>query len=214
MPGRVIIVEPAAQAQSEPLLIVFSGPSGVGKDSVLRILRGRMLHNCYPVTVTTRAPRAGEVDGVSYIFVTRPRFEEMRAHGKLFAAADVHGHLYGVPFKTVCGALMRGQDVVLKVDVQGAEDIRRRFPNAVYVFLAPPSEKDLIERLRARHTELGADLERRIEDASREMAEMDAYDYAIVNRDGEIDRAADDLVAIITAERLRLHREPVALGQC
>lgn len=173
-----------------------------------------MRHLCYPITVTTRAPRVGEVDGVNYYFVTRPRFEDLRAHGKLFAAADVHGHLYGVPLATVCSALKGGQNVVLKVDVQGAEDIRRRFPHATYVFLAPPSEKDLIERLRERNTELGVELERRIEDAHRELAEMDAYDYAIVNRDGKIDQAADDLAAIIIAESLRLHREPVALGQC
>lgn len=194
-----------------PLLIILSGPSGAGKDTVIERLREQRPAMHYVVTVTTRAPRPGEIPGKSYIFVSQEEYDTMRDRGELLAPADVHGHWYGAPVDQIRRALARGQDVLLKVDVQGARQVRRRIPQAVYVFLAPPTFEELSERMRHRHTESPADLERRLRDARYEMEQMPQYDYLVINRRDELDRAVGNLACIIEAERLRIHRPRVAL---
>jgi guanylate kinase len=124
----------------------------------------------------------------------------------------VHGHWYGAPVDELRRAFHAGNDVLLKVDVQGAIQLRRRLPQAAYIFLAPPSEHDLICRLTARHTESGEDLARRIRDARFEMAQMPTYDYCVVNQDGDVRGAAEDVACIIRAEKLRVHRPPMTLN--
>jgi guanylate kinase len=195
-----------------PLLIVFSGPSGVGKDTVIQHLRRRMTDVQYAVTATTRPPREGEVDGKSYYFVSQREYDKMLDRGDLLAPAEVHGYWYGAPLERIGEALASGKDVLLKIDVQGAIQVRRRFPQAVFIFLAPVSFDDLVARLEQRRTEFGEELERRISDARFEMDQMPRYDYVVVNRDDDVETAVESVACIITAERLRIHRQPIDLG--
>src|SRR5919206_812843 len=192
-----------------PLLVGLSGPSGGGKDSIIDRLRSKVRDIQYCVSMTTRSPRPGEVDGKSYYFVTRAEYEERLGRGDLLAPAQVHGNWYGVPVEQVREALRAGQDVFLKIDVQGAIHLRRRIPQAVFIFLAPESTQELVERLSARHTESPEEFQRRLRDARLEMAELPSYDYVVVNRAGALDEAADGVACIIAAERMRTHRQPI-----
>lgn len=191
------------------MLVVLSGPSGVGKDSLIHALKERVPDLCYTVTMTTRPMRPEEVDGRSYHFVTDQQYADLLDAGELLAPAQVHGYWYGAPAAAVRSALQSGQDVLLKIDVQGAMHLRRRLPQAVFVFLAPPSQHDLVERLRARHTESGELLERRLRDASFELEQLPSYDYVVVNEDGGLDAAVEAVACIIRAERLRVRRQPI-----
>jgi guanylate kinase len=194
------------------MLMVLSGPSGVGKDSVLQYLRELVPDICVAVTATTRAPRAGEKDGISYHFVSRAEYNRMLDEGRLLAPADVHGHWYGVPLDELLRPLQAGEDVIVKIDVQGAMDVRHRIPQAIFVFLAPPSLPELIRRLEERHTESPQDLQRRIRDASFEMEQLPRYDYAVVNGPQGAKQAAHSIGCIVDAERLRTHRQPISLA--
>lgn len=194
-----------------PLLVVLSGPSGVGKDSVMRHLRTRVTGIRFAVSVTTRPPRPGEVPGKSYTFVSRTEYDRLLDAGELLAPAEVHGNWYGVPVDEVRNAFASDEDALLKIDVQGAIQLRRRVPQAVFIFLAPPSLTGLLKRLEARHTESPAELERRTRDAEFEMQQLPAYDYVVVNREGSLKHAVDDIACIITAERLRIHRQRIVL---
>ena len=193
-----------SKTPSRPLLIVLSGPSGVGKDAVLT----RMKESGYPlkfvITVTTRPQRANEKKDVDYHFVSDETFREMIEGNKLLESANVYGNWYGVPREEVEQALNQGQDVMVKVDIQGAATIKRIHPQAVTVFLMPPSIEELIARLEQRQTESRYDRDLRIKTAEEEMKQQPHFDYAVVNRWGEIDRAVLDIKAIITAEKLRL----------
>lgn len=195
--------------QEPPLLIVVSGPSGVGKDAVLDALGrlGRPFHHV--VTVTTRMPREGEKDGRDYHFVSRERFEEMLDKGELLEWAEVYGNGYGVPRGDVKRGLDSGRDVLVKVDVQGAATIKKVVPQAVLIFVAPPTMEDLNERLRQRNSETTVDLERRVETADAEMRQLPLFDYVVVN--DEVDRAVARIDAIVTAEKCRTHPSSVAL---
>lgn len=193
------------------MLAVLSGPSGVGKDSVLRELRGRLCGICHPISVTTRPPRPGELPGKSYFFVTHEEYDRMLDRGELLAPANVHGNWYGMPVHQVQEALHRGEDVLLKIDVQGAMQLRRRFPQAVFIFLAPPSFAHLCERLVSRSTESPDGLNRRIHDAEFEMAQLPQYDYVVINREGGLEHAVGEVQCIITAERLRVQRQPISI---
>lgn len=191
--------------QVSPLLLVLSGPSGSGKDSLIGCLERRGLDVVRIVTVTTRPPRPGEVPGRDYIFVSPEQFERMRAAGDLLEYAEVYGHWYGTPKEPIRQALARGKDVLLRVDVQGARTVRQLCPEAVLVFLTPPSEDELIRRLRARRTESPAELERRLAKVRQELESLPIFDYVIVNYPDRLEEAAAQFEAIVTAEHLRVH---------
>jgi len=190
-------------------LVVLSGPSGVGKDVVLQRLQEVEPRLVGVVTVTTRPQRPGEVSGVHYHFVDGPRFQEMVEREELLEWAQVYGHWYGVPRTAVREALAQGQDVVLKTDVQGASTLKRLAPEAVLVFLAPPSLEELGRRLRERKTEGASALNRRLEMAQQEMACLPQFDYVVVNH--RVEQAVAHIQAILTAERCRTHPRRVEL---
>ncbi|HEX4580246.1 MAG TPA: guanylate kinase [Candidatus Dormibacteraeota bacterium] len=180
-------------------LIVLSGPSGVGKDTVLHELRRLDPALRYSVSYTTRAPRPGETDGVAYSFIDEPRFRDMAGRGEFLEWAEVHGHLYGTAEARVKEALGRGEDIVLKIDVQGAAWIRPRVDGALFIFLMPPSEDELRRRLMSRDTEDEADVDLRVRNAVAEMTEAAAYDHQVVNDD--VSRAAREILDIVRRRR-------------
>jgi len=189
--------------QVPPLLIVISGPSGAGKDSVIRRMKelGVPLH--FVVTMTTRPPRPGEEDGKDYIFVSEEEFERVLKEGGFLENAIVYGHRYGVPKEQVRKALESGKDVVMRVDVQGARTLRRLVPEAVFIFLIPSSEEELVRRLKTRSTEDEKALELRLSIAREEMKSLGEFDYVVINADGRLDEAVQKIMAIITAEKCR-----------
>ncbi|MEW6034005.1 MAG: guanylate kinase [Chloroflexota bacterium] len=195
---------PLPQLQPAPLLIVLSGPSGVGKDAVLKMMRqkGYPLH--YSVTLTTRPRRAKERDGTDYYFTSVEEFHRMVAAGELLEWAEVYGNYYGIPRAPIREALQQGQDVLLKIDVQGAATVKKLVPAAVLIFLMPPSFEELQRRLAQRHTEFHVDLERRLSTAREEMKRLSLFDYMVVNRPEALEKAAAQVQAIITAEKCRL----------
>jgi len=181
----------------------------VGKDVAIARLKERGFDIYYVVTATTRERRENEVDGRDYFFLTRAQFEETIARDGFLEWSNVYGNLYGPPIAQVREKLAEGRDVLLKIDVQGAEKVRVRARDGVFIFLAPPSLDELVTRLRARRTESEAELEVRVDNAYKEMAAIEHYDYAVVNHDGQLDEAVEAIGAIITAERLRVHpRQP------
>ena len=193
------------------LLVVLSGPSGVGKDAVLTRLRewGHPYH--FAVPVTTRPRREQERAGVDYHFVSPARFQEMMDGEELLEWASVYENWYGVPRPPLQQALERGQDVIVKIDVQGAATIKSLVPQAVFIFLVPPSMEELEERLRQRHTESGADLALRLETAREEMKCLSMFDYVVVNPQDRVDWAASQIEAIIRAEKCRVSPRVVKL---
>jgi len=197
--------------EPQPLLLVISGPAGVGKDSVIQRMkeRGRELH--FVVTATDRPPRPGEIHGVDYFFLTTEEFLHMERNEELLEHAVVYGQHKGVPKQQVREALSSGKDVVMRVDVQGAATIRRLAPEAVLVFLTAASEKELERRLRARGCDSPEQLERRLATAREEMRQAVEFDYVVVNPDDALDRAVDDVMAIITAEHCRAKPRGVRL---
>jgi guanylate kinase len=195
-----------------PLLVVLSGPSGVGKDTVMERLHDVLPDLHYAVTATTRAPRPGETEGKSYYFLTKDQYDAMLDRGELLAPARVHGNWYGAPLQPVRAAFSQGKDVLLKIDVQGAIAVRRRIPQAVFLFLAPPSPEHLVERLGSRRTESRQELARRVRHAAYEMAQMPHYDYCVVNHDDDLEQTVANVACVISAERLRINRQPIDLG--
>jgi guanylate kinase len=196
---------------AKPLLIVLSGLSGVGKDAILNGLRKSSYPLEFITTVTTRTRRANERDGVHYHFISSHKFQEMVDRDELLEWANVYGNWYGVPREPVRQALDSKKDVIVKVDVQGAATIKKILPQAVYIFLAPPSMEELVLRLKQRRTESPSDLELRIKTAEAEMEKLPLFDYIVINRQGEIDRAVADIKAIITAEKCRVVPRELAL---
>ena len=196
---------------SGPLLIVLSGPSGVGKDTVLSRMKeqGRGYH--FTVTATTRRRRPTERDGVDYIFHSEQSFRSMIEHGELIEWAEVHGHLYGVPRAQVRNAMERGLDVIMKIDVQGAATIRQIAGDAVSIFLSPPGIDELARRLEGRSSETRHDLEIRLKTAEGEMERAGEFDYVVVNATGRIDETIHEIESIIERERRRSPPRRVAL---
>jgi len=186
---------------SKPLVLVLSGPSGVGKDTVLAHLRERFPGMHYVVTATTRLPRLGEVDGRDHVFVNEAQFQEMLAKDELLEHAQVYGRWYGVPKAQVRQALARGQDVVARVDVQGAGSIRHQMPEAVLIFLEAPSLEELERRLRHRSTEGGQELALRLESARREMEQAAWFDHVVVNPTDDLERPVIRIMEILELER-------------
>ena len=189
---------------ARPLVIVVSGPSGVGKDAVLTRMKMLGYPLEYITTVTTRPQRAKERDNTDYHFITRERFQEMLENKELLEWANVYGNWYGVPTKPVKEALGKGQDIIIKVDVQGAASIKEILPQAVFIFLIPPTVEELTIRLKQRQTESPFDLALRVKTAEEEIKQLALFDYIIVNKQDEIDRAVSDIKAIITAEKCRV----------
>jgi guanylate kinase len=196
---------------SGPLLIVLSGLSGVGKDTVLAGIRESGLPLEISVSATTRPRRAAEKDGLDYHFVSPARFQEMIDNNLLLEWATVYGNRYGIPREPVRRALRSGRDILVKIDVQGAATIKKIVPRALFVFLIPPSMEELEERLKQRRTESSADLELRLKTASDEMKKLSMFDYVVVNHLGEVDRAIADIIAIITAEKCRVKPREISL---
>lgn len=194
-----------------PLLIVLSGPSGVGKDAVLSRMKGSGFPLCYAVTLTTRPQRDGETSGVDYYFTSETNFQNMVERGELLEWAKVYGHWYGVPKQQIRQALERGEDVILKVDVQGATTIKKLLPGAVLVFLTPPSIEEQEKRLKQRRTESAADLKLRLETFREEMKTLPLFDYIVVNHQGELDLAVSQIKAIVAAEKCRVNPRQVEL---
>ncbi len=188
-------------AAARPLLVVLSGPSGAGKDSVLDEM-ARRGHRFYRVvTCTTRPPRENERDGVDYFFVTDARFDELIAAGGLLEHAVVYGHRSGVPRQQVVEKLREGQDVYVRTDVQGAASIKKLMPDAVLVFIAPSSLDELEDRIRARGSDDEEGVRRRLATESAEMARRDEFEYVVVNEPGRLEATADRLLEILDAER-------------
>ncbi len=197
--------------QARPVLLVLSGPSGVGKDATLELMKRRELPFHFVVTATTRPRRPNEVDGVDYHFVSVGEFAEMIDAGELLEYAVVYGDYKGIPKKHLRAALASGKDVILRIDVQGAATIRRLIPNAVTVFLAAESEEELLERLKERKTESADKLKMRIATARQEMQRIYDFDYVVINREHELERTVDQVVSIIQAEKCRVDWTPVQL---
>lgn len=202
-----VMTPPGAQT---PLLVVFSGPSGVGKTTVTNELVRQGWTGHIVVTATTRRPRSGEVDGKDYHFRTHHDFRQMLEHGELLEHAEVHGNWYGVPATPVREKLAQGTDVLLTIDTQGARTIRARTQGAIFIFLAPRSLDELVERLNFRGMNTAEERTLRMLNAEREMAEMQYYDYVIVNQQDHLSESIEQLRAILTAEHCRVHpRRPV-----
>ncbi|MCI0439414.1 MAG: guanylate kinase [Chloroflexi bacterium] len=195
----------------QPLLIVLSGPSGVGKDAVLSRMKelGRPYH--FTVTSTTRPRRSNERDGVDYVFVSADEFRRMIARGELLEWAEVYGNYYGVPKSHVVQALDSGHDVIIKADVQGAASIKKLAPEALFIFLAPPSRKELERRLSHRMTESPEALRLRLETAEREMEAASQFDHVVVNHKGRLDAAVEEIERIIERERTRCPPRKIVL---
>jgi guanylate kinase len=189
------------------ILVIISGPSGVGKDTIIDEMRRRELaggrdgSRHYVVTVTTRAPREGEVDGVDYHFVSREEFLRIRAARGFLEANEVHGNWYGSPRDQVRDALADGRDVILKIDVQGAQVVKEQVSEALLIFVIPPTLETLFSRLRARATETADELELRQRNAAIELARQDDYDYVVVNETGQVGSTAERIESIIVEER-------------
>jgi guanylate kinase len=185
-------------------VFVLSGPSGVGKDSVMNCLREEELGLHFCVTATTRRQRPGEEHGVNHYFVGRDEFLGMRDQGELLEWAVVHENYYGVPLLEVRKAFGQGADPFMRVDVQGAASVRARLPRAVLVFLAPESMEDLSPRLQERGTETAEEMALRLANARREMEALPQFDYVVVNRSGCLEESVAAMRAIVLAERSRV----------
>lgn len=194
-----------------PLLIVLSGPSGAGKDAVLNEMRNSGHPLTYITTVTTRPKRQNERDEIDYHFVTPAEFQAMVLDQEFLEHARVYGNWYGVPKKPVKAALENGQDVIIKVDVQGAATIKKIAPEAVFIFLTPPSTGEIVNRLKQRRTESNLDLSLRVQTAEQEMTHLARFDYLISNPRDKIGQAVADINAIITAEKCRVKPRRVTL---
>ncbi|MFH1382947.1 MAG: guanylate kinase [Chloroflexota bacterium] len=195
----------------KPLFLVLSGPSGVGKDTILARMKELGLPLSFITTVTTRQRRPTERNAVDYRFVSTERFQEMLAENELLEWAKVYGNYYGVPKQAVKQALEKGRDAIVRVDVQGAASIKKILPQAVFIFIMPPSVEESSARLKARSTETVADLDLRLKTAREEIAQLPLFDYIVVSRSGEIDRAVVDIQTIITAEKCRVVQREISL---
>lgn len=196
---------------AKPLLVVISGPSGVGKDAVLSRMKELGYPFAYIVTATTRPKRGSEREGVDYLFISEEKFGEMVQKGEFLEYARVYGNWYGVPKAQLREALIRGKDVIVKVDIQGAATIKKAQPQAVFIFLVPPSLEELLQRLNKRCTESPAELAVRISMATEELKKLPMFDYAIINKRDGIDEAISEISAVITAERCRVTPREIAI---
>lgn len=203
-------IEPYNHCES-PLMVVISGPSGVGKDMAIARLKemGQSFH--FVVTATTRPQRPNERDGTDYIFISMTEFAEMIEAGELLEYAVVYGDYKGIPKGQVRRALASGKDVIMRIDVQGAQTIRRLVPEAVFIYLSAESEEALVKRLRERKTEPEEQLKMRIATARQELKRLELFDYVVINAYNRLDETCQKIIAIITAERCRVHQREIKL---
>jgi guanylate kinase len=194
----------------QPLLIVISGPSGVGKDSVVNRMKQRGVPVHFVVTVTTRTRRENEVHGMDYFFVSKEEFARMIEAGELIEYALVYNDYKGIPKKQVQEALASGRDVIMRVDVQGAATVRKLAPEAILIFLTTQDEQELVNRLKKRRTETAEELALRLATARQELKRAAEFDYVIVNADGHLDDTVDTVAAILRAEHQRTAPRKVA----
>lgn len=194
-----------------PLLIVISGPSGIGKDAVVQALKKSEESTHFVITMTTRAPREDEVDGVDYFFVSCEEFERLIAEGELMEHARVYSDYKGIPKSQVREALASGKDVIMRLDVQGASTVRSICPDAVLIFLTANSREEWIERLKARRSESPEDLALRIQTAEAEFACLSQFDYIVVNGECALNETISVIRSIITAEHQRVVPRKVTL---
>ena len=190
-------------SDKRPLVLVISGPSGVGKDTVVNLLKESIPAAHFAITATTRPPRPGEREGVDYHFLSEAEYDRLLAEDGFLERASVYSSRYGVPKDEVTNAVEKGRDVIVRVDVQGAATIKELIPDAVLVFIAPPSAEELERRLRDRSTDDGPDLLLRIETAVAEIAQRDSFDYVIVNANGRLEEAVSGVVDIFASEKRR-----------
>jgi guanylate kinase len=195
----------------EPLLIVVSGPSGVGKDSVLKRMKARKLPLHFVVTATTRPRRPEEQEGVDYFFVTHDEFAEMIESDELLEYAIVYNEYKGIPKAQVREALVSGKDVIMRIDVQGAATIRELSPEAVLIFLTTQDEDELVQRLIDRKTDKPEGIKMRIATARQELKRIGEFDYVVVNQQDRLDQTVDAIEAIILAEHHRVEHRIVTL---
>lgn len=192
-------------------MIVISGPSGVGKDSVLRAMKKSELPIHHVVTVNTRAPRPDENEGVDYFFVSREKFEDMIANNELIEYSHVYDDYKGVPKSQIQDALDSGKDVVLRLDVQGAAKIKKIYPQAISIFLLPDSQEDWYKRLGGRRLGNEKDLDKRILTVKDELVQARDFDYLVVNEQNKLTQTVQKIEAIITAEHLRAKPRKIKL---
>jgi guanylate kinase len=195
----------------EPLVIVISGPSGVGKDTVIQRMKERNLPFHFVVTAATRLPRFNEVNGRDYFFYSHDEFAEMIEKGELLEYAIVYNDYKGIPKAQVEDALSSGKDVIMRLDVQGAATIRKLCPDALMIFLTVQDEEDMVSRLQARKTETPEGLKLRIATARQEMTHVDSFDYVVINREYHLDETVDIIVSIIVAEHHRVKQRKITL---
>lgn len=203
--------KPSRASPFPPLLIILSGPSGVGKDATLARMKESGLPLYYVVTATTRPKRPGEKDGVDYHFLSEDEFQQRIKKRRFFEWAKVYDNYYGVPEKEIKEALRQGQDVIVKVDVQGAATIKQILPDAVFIFLMPPSTAELANRLRQRHGRLLAELNSRLDKAQEEIESLPLFDYVVVSHKDKLDVTVSEVNAIIIAEKCRVKPRMLSL---
>ena len=199
------------QPAKKPLLIILSGPSGVGKDAVISYLKASSPNFKFVCTNTTRPRRANEKDNVDYHFVSPAEFQDLLSHNELLESAKVYQNWYGVPKEPIRQALQQGHDIMVKVDVQGAASIKKLVPQAVFIFLAPPSFEELASRLKQRYTETPESLATRLQACESEMKQIPEFDYVVVNQRNQIESAVNEIKAIIAAEKCRVRQREIKL---
>ena len=190
-----------------PLLVVISGPSGVGKDAALQGMKLLQRPWRYIITATTRPKRPGERDGIDYIFMSPEEFRTLMTEDGFLECAEVYGAWYGVPRAQADEAMASGKDVIVKTDIQGARTLRSKAPDALLIFLAPPTMEELKRRLLERKSETEEALRRRIETAETEMERQDEFDYVVVNHNGRLDEAVEEIDRIIRQEKAKRRNE-------
>jgi guanylate kinase len=193
----------APYLKQRPIVVVISGPSGVGKDAVLNRMKARHFPAEFITTATTRKQRANEVQKKDYNFISESEFEELLKHQGLLEYARVYGNWYGVPRAPVEEALAQGRDVIIKVDVQGAATIKEKLPEAVFIFIAPPSMEELTRRLVLRSTENSTDLDLRLKTAKKEIQQIQSFDYIVFNHLDRLDETLEQISSIIDSEKCR-----------
>lgn len=188
-------------------LIIISAPSGTGKTSIVSALTESDSQLSLSISHTTRRPRPNEIDGQDYYFVDRDVFQTMLSRGEFLESAEVYGNLYGTSHKWVKESLASGQDVLMEIDFQGAQQVRKIFPQAISIFILPPSYEKLEERLKQRGQDDQKTISRRLASAREEVSHLNEFDYVVVN--GDLQEAIKDVSCIIRAERLRIMRQLV-----